>query len=510
MKAYQNPIIPGFNPDPSICRVGTDYYIVNSTFEFFPGVPIYHSSNLVNWTMLGHCLTSATQLPLEQCRPSGGIYAPTIRYHDGIFYMTTTNVSAGGNFIVHSRFPDKEWSTPVYVAQGGIDPSLLFDDDGRVYFTSAGLYAGRQCILMCELNPLTGEKLSETVPINFGCGGRYPEGPHLYKIKNKYYLMLAEGGTEFGHMETIQRADSPYGPYESCPYNPILSHREDTREQIYCTGHADLLEDENGNWWMVCLAVRPCGGKKNRLLQHNLGRETFLTPVSWTKDGWPIAGINGYIDLKMSAPLPGEAPVPATHNFHDNFDTPDFPHEYNFLRNPKLENYIRRCADRQLLLIGTQTSLNEQASPTWLGIRQKALNTSTTVKIYPQSEVQGMRLGLTAYYNDAYHYEIYLSKECDSWKVCLAKRVDDIFAVTAQLEIDSPKEKGLYLRISSDEESYSFYFSFDGKNYIKLGTGLVVGLCTEGTRTMTFTGTHLGMFAENGAVGFEDFDIQIH
>ena len=195
---YHNPIISGYNPDPSICRVGDDYYIVNSSFEYFPGVPVYHSKNLVNWELLGHCLTTEQQLPLEKCRVSGGIFAPTLRYHDGWFFMTTTNVSSGGNFIIHSREPDKGWSAPVWVDQGGIDPSLLFDDDGKVYYTTAGAdEKGRSCILISELDPFTGEKFTESRILSYGCGGRYPEGPHLYKINGKYYLMLAEGGTEY-------------------------------------------------------------------------------------------------------------------------------------------------------------------------------------------------------------------------------------------------------------------------------------------------------------------------
>ena len=198
---YKNPIISGYNPDPSICRVGEDYYIVNSSFEYFPGVPIYHSKNLVNWKMIGHCLTTENQLSLKKCRPSGGIYAPTLRWHNGTFFMTTTNVSGEGNFIVYSKELEKGWSDPVWIDQEGIDPSILFDDDGKVYFTSTGLdKTGKACILTSEINPFTGEKLTESRIISYGCGGRYPEGPHLYKIKGKYYLMFAEGGIEYVHM----------------------------------------------------------------------------------------------------------------------------------------------------------------------------------------------------------------------------------------------------------------------------------------------------------------------
>ena len=185
---YENPILPGFHPDPSICRVGEDFYLVTSTFEFYPGVPIYHSKNLVNWELLGYCLTEENDLKLQGIGPSAGIYAPTIRYHDGTFFMITTNVSDKGNFIVHTTDPRKGWSKPKWVRQGGIDPSLFWDDDGKVYLVSTGHDMDGQCTIdMCEINPFTGEQLSESKILSYGCGGKYPEGAHLYKCFGKYY-----------------------------------------------------------------------------------------------------------------------------------------------------------------------------------------------------------------------------------------------------------------------------------------------------------------------------------
>ena len=505
---YRNPIISGYNPDPSICRVGEDYYIVNSSFEFYPGVPVYHSRNLVNWELEGYCLTEESQLDLHGCRPSGGIYAPTIRYHQGTFFMTTTNTSGKGNFIVHTTDMKKGWSKPAGVDQGGIDPSLLFDDDGTVYFASTSMDSeGKTGIFLCQVNPFTGERLTESVVISRGCGGRYAEGPHLYKWFGKYYLMLAEGGTEYGHMETILRSDSPYGPFEACPHNPILTHRDDMREEIYCTGHADMIEDHNGNWWLVCLAIRPCQEKKDRVLLHNLGRETFLTPVVWTEDGWPIVGENGLISPEMEGPLPGERPAPVNRDFADDFSQDRFSLHYNFLRNPSMENYVRDTAKRKLILRGTSTTINEMASPTWIGVRQKGFETVSVADVSLLDAVQGMRAGLTAYYNDSYHYEIYLSREMDRWKVCLAKHIHDIFTVTASAEI--PAAENVKLRIVSDKTYYRFSYSLVGETFVELGSGLTVGLCTESTRNMTFTGTYIGMFAENGCAAFENFHVKV-
>ncbi|MCI2049917.1 MAG: glycoside hydrolase family 43 protein [Lachnospiraceae bacterium] len=503
---YRNPIISGYNPDPSICRTGNDFYIVNSSFEYFPGVPVYHSRNLVNWELCGYCLTREEQLRLKGCKPSGGIYAPTLRYHDGWYFMTTTNTSDKGNFIIHSRKPESGWSDPAWVDQGGIDPSLFFDDDGRVYFTSTGTDdEGKTAIVMCEVDPFTGEKKSESRAVSTGCGGKFPEGPHLYKIRGRYYLMLAEGGTEFGHMETIQRADRPYGPFVPCPHNPILSHKDDMRGEICCTGHADLTEDAAGNWWMVCLGVRPCGAKE-RLMQHNLGRETFLAPVVWDGDGWPVVGDRGLISLDEEGPLPG-IPDPVNRDFRDDFSGSSLSLHYNFLRNPEVQNYVCDAAGKRLILTGTDVTLNEPASPTWIGVRQKDFETVTTVKMTVLRERENMRAGLTAYYNDSYHYEIFLTREGGRSAICLAKHVHDIYAVTARVEADLPEGAPVWFRIVSDRDRYAFSFSTDGSSFTVLGTGLAVGLCTEGTRTMTFTGTYLAMFCERGKAAFENFSV---
>ena len=499
---FKNPIIPGYNPDPSICRVGSDYYIVNSTFEFFPGVPVYHSKNLVNWELTGYCLDRRSQLELEACRNSGGIYAPTIRYHKGMFYMITTNVTDKGNFVVHTEDINSEWSEPAWIDQGGIDPSLFFDDDDKCYYCSTGIIDGVRGIVAFEINPLTGTILSEKKLISEGCGGQCPEGPHIYKKDGWYYLMIAEGGTEYAHRETIQRSHNVYGPYEACPDNPVISHKEYKKSEIQATGHADLLEDENGNWWLVFLGIR----RFSHALLHNLGRETFLTPVVWTEAGWPVVGNHGLISTVMDGPLPGGEVQPVNRNFHDNFSDGKFKLQYNFLRNPEMKNYKLYPEEKMLCLEGTKVTLNETKSPTWIGIRQKGFYTETVVKVSAE-DVQGMRAGLTAFYNDSYHYEIYLTREQEKYKVCLAKHIHDIFVVTASAEI--PRGENITLRLETDKTYYTFSYSLDGENFQMLGTGLTVGLCTESTKTMTFTGTYIGLFAENGRGTFQEFNVKV-
>lgn len=279
MRSYDNPVIGGFHPDPSVCRVGEDYYLVCSSFEYFPGVPIFHSRDLVHWRQIGNVLDRPSQLALAGDAPaSGGIYAPTIRHHDGLFYMITTNVSGRGTFLVTAERPEGPWSDPVWVDVPGIDPDLAWDDEGNCWCATSGVEVSR-------IDPRTGKVLEGPIPVWSGTGGKYPEAPHLFHIGDWWYLLLAEGGTELGHAVSIARARAPRGPYEPGPVNPILTHRG-TGRPIQSTGHADLVQAPDGSWWMVLLATRPRGRTPEF---HVLGRETFLTPVRWV-DGWPVAG----------------------------------------------------------------------------------------------------------------------------------------------------------------------------------------------------------------------------
>ena len=495
---YQNPIIPGFNPDPSICRVGEDFYLVTSTFEFFPGVPIYHSKNLVNWELINYCLKTDTQLPLKGAEASGGIYAPTIRYQDGTFFMTTTNVSNGGNFIMHTKDIYGEFSEPHYVDQGGIDPSLFWDEDGKCYFVSNGLDKDNKVsIYLCEIDPYTGKKHTETTLISYGCGGRYPEAPHIYKKDGYYYLMLAEGGTEYGHMETMQRSKNIYGPFEKCPHNPILSHR-DTPGPIQATGHADLIEDQNGNWWLVCLAIRTI---KNMQL-HHLGRESFLAPVIWNENGWPIVGNNGTIDFEMEGPLPGSTPQPVSRAFTDSFDKDSLNLKWSFVRNPIRENYVLEKG--RLILKGYKDNLSTPLGhPTMIALRQEEFNVEATVKL--EGEIQeGYIAGLCAYYNNEYHYDIFITKENDNYLVCLRKQVADICAVVAACKIDY--NGSIQFKITADSDWYSFFYERNGE-FVKLGQGKTSLLCTE-VNGRSFTGTFLGAFCENGTVAVTNVNVK--
>lgn len=279
------PIVPGFYPDPTICRVGSDYYLANSSFEYFPGAPVFHSKDLVTWSQLGHILTRRTQFRLGDPRPSTGIYGSTLRHHDGRFWFATTNVSdfGSGQVIVHAEDPAGPWSEPVFVPDAiGFDPDLAWDDDGRCYLTWKAL-AGDEGVRQARLELSTGELTGPSYPVWPGSGLAAPEGPHLYRIGDYWYLLLAEGGTERGHCVTVARGRTPQGPFEPCPDNPVFTHRS-TVHPVQNIGHADLVPTTDGHWAAVYLGVRPRGSTPSF---HVLGRETFLAGVDWT-DGWPV------------------------------------------------------------------------------------------------------------------------------------------------------------------------------------------------------------------------------
>ncbi len=479
---FMNPILPGFHPDPSVARRGEDYYLVTSSFEYFPGVPIFHSRDLVHWEQLGHVLSRDSQLPLSGCHPSGGIYAPTIRYHNGLFYMITTNVSCGGNLIVHAEDPAGPWSEPVYINHQGIDPSLFFDEDGKVYYTGTGTENGKPGIAMFEIDPMTGEKLSTTKIVWHGTGGRYPEGPHLYKINGWYYLMISEGGTEFGHMVTMARSKSPFGPYDKCPNNPILTHRNEMDSPIAGTGHADLVKAHDGSWWMVFLAYR-----QSESYFHHLGRETYLCPAAW-EDGWLEVNEGKPVTLNMDCPTLPPHPIAKPlkrEDFHHGIGP-----EWNYLRNPDRKNYS--FGENGLILVGSEHTLDENASPTFLARRQEQFDGIFCAHLKPVKLSEGAQTGLTVFYGPTNHYDFYLTTS----GICLKKTIGDLNAVV----FHHPWQGECELEISFDRFTYRFAFSKPGKAKQAAGTALTRYVSTEAT-PCSFTGVYLGAYAQGDCAG---------
>ncbi|ADP81447.1 glycoside hydrolase family 43 protein [Pseudofrankia inefficax] len=301
-----NPILPGFYPDPSICRVGGDYFVVTSSFEYFPGVPIFHSTDLVSWEQIGNVLDRPSQLHVAPglASASTGIFAPTLRHHDGRFWLTTTNFAdvRRGHLIVQADDPAGDWTDPVYTAGAiGIDPDLAWDDDGTCHLTWC--FPGQ--IRQAAVDPDSGKLLSEPRALWSGTGLAHPEGPHLFRRDGWWYLVLAEGGTDRGHAVSIARSRLITGPFTGNPANPILT-RGGTEHPVQSTGHADLVELSSGEWAMVHLGVRPRGTFP---LWHVNGRESFLTGIDWA-DGWPVV-----VEDRLAVPVRDNA-------FTDEFRAP--------------------------------------------------------------------------------------------------------------------------------------------------------------------------------------------
>ncbi|MGY6026466.1 family 43 glycosylhydrolase [Streptomyces spinosirectus] len=356
---FRNPVISGFHPDPSICRVGDDFYLVTSSFEWFPGLPVFHSRDLVNWRQLGHALDRPSQLDLDGARPNGGIYAPTLRHHDGVFYIVTTLVDGGGHFIVTATDPAGPWSEPHWIEGEGFDPSLFFDTDGRAWFIASrpkkdGAYDGDQEVWLREFDLTAMKPVGEEHVIWAGAlkGAIWPEGPHLYRIGDWYYLLASEGGTADDHALVVGRSEAITGPYVVNPRNPVLTHRHlPRRHPIGCVGHADLIETQAGEWWMVLLGVRTGS---------NLGRETFLTRVEW-EDGWPVVDL---VESVRTAPDLPPHPWPALPAC-DRFDTPALAPHWAQLRTPR-EDHWRLGDGGGLRLRLRPERLGERVAPSLL------------------------------------------------------------------------------------------------------------------------------------------------
>jgi alpha-N-arabinofuranosidase len=490
MTSFQNPVVPGFHPDPSVIRVGDDYYMVTSTFEFFPGVPVLHSRDLVHWRKIGHCLTRRTQLDLDGCPSSRGIWAATIRWHQGVFYMITTIMNRGTlrKFLVTTTNPAGEWSDPVWIEQPGIDPSLLFDDDGHVYLTSNGGAQGRKGINQALLDVKTGKLLGEDRFIWAGTGGAYPEGPRLYRINGWYYLSIAEGGCQYGHMQTIARSKNPWGPFDPCPGNPILTHRDRGGHPIQGVGHMEFVTDTTGRWWAYFLGYR-----MTRQFFYHTGREAFLAPVSWDADCWPIVGNYGTIELEMEAELPESMPWPAA-PVRDNFDGPRLGLDWNTLRNAPEGAWSLAQHPGWLTLLGNAATLSDVSAPAFVGRRQEHWDVSVATLMEFEPAIDGEEAGLAMYYQEESHYEIAVIRRAGQRRLIVRRTVGDFQAEVAdQLAPPGPIE----LSVVADKFNYQIGHRVAGQ-FLFLATARTQFLSCEAS-FVGFTGVYFALYATGNA-----------
>ena len=477
-----NPIIRGFYPDPSICEAEGKYYIACSSFQYLPGVPVFESEDLVNWKQVANALTRTTQVELHKVPSSGGVFAPTLRYHEGTFYMVTNNNTFGKNFYIYTDDIKGEWSEPIFVDQEGIDPSLLFDN-GKVYFTSNGNDAeGKGCILQCEIDIKTGEKLTESIPVWGGSGGRYLESPHLYHIGDWYYMMAAEGGTEYGHMITYARSREPFGPFEGYQGNPVLTNRNlgGNQSLIQGIGHGDLIRDKKGNYYIVCLGFRQSGEWQP---YHHLGREVFLASVSWQEDGWFTAGEQGIVTEWMDVDLSGQQDMDIYQVSFENTGADDL--RWSYLRDYHKENY--QFTDRGLRLRGTKITLDEADTPTFAGIRQSEFHTCLNVSVSGEAK----EAGITFYMDESQHYDLSLVQEKGERKAALRLRIGDAACIANTVDLPEGMEK-VEFSVVSDPNRYEFYCMVDGEKKF-LGSARTKYLSSEVAGG--FTGVLMGLYA---------------
>ncbi len=482
---FSNPILRGLNPDPSICRAGEDYYLATSTMTLFPGVPIHHSRDLLNWRLIGHALTRPSQFCSDESGRAAMIYAPTLRFHEGTFYLITTNVHGRGNFYVTAQDPAGPWSEPIWVDAGVFDPSLFFDADGRVYYTRRNHFEQKD-VVQAEIDIATGKLLAPFRSLGTGMVSDDAEGPHLYRAGDWYYLILAEGGSRFLHMATIGRAKMPNGPFEPCPHNPIISQHHAWWHPLKSLGHGDLVEAHDGSWWIVFLGTRHCSYDALTVL----GRETFLAPVEW-QEGWPVVHPQAMRGLQVDAPTLPIHSWPET-AARDDFDAMDLALEWTFLGVPNENWWDLSARPGFLRLQGTAQSLNESstAPPAFLGRRQSDFwcQISTECEFEPRSE--GEEAGISVFQAPKYHYDLFISRRGEERVVVLRKCIGDIAHEAAILNVPSGT---IRFRIDAAPDHYHFFYAIFGGEWIEIGSALTQLLGTE--IIGSWSGVLIGIYA---------------
>jgi beta-xylosidase len=478
-----NPVIPGFHPDPSVCRVGGDYFLACSSFEYFPGVPVFHSTDLRHWTQIGNALDRTDQLRLATAPASGGIYAPTLRHHDGRFWLVTTNLWDGGHLLVTAHDPAGPWSVPVRMpGLPGVDPDIAWDEDGTCLLT----YSTPEGIRQVPIDPGTGQVLGSPREMWSGSGLAYPEAPHLYRVDGRWYLLIAEGGTERGHAVSVARGPSPSGPFEEYPGNPVLSNRS-TTAPVQNTGHADLVQAPDGTWWMVLLGVRPRGGTP---AFHVLGRETFLTRVRWV-DGWPVP-----------EPLDTVAePEPVT--WRDEFQEETLSACWVAVRQPPQALGSLRERPGWLTLHATGHGLDDPL-PAFLGRRQQHHRCRVRALIDPGDG----RGGLAVRLDERHHYEIEASPGRIACTARIGPLVQEVGVATVPpgpvvLRMDIEPEDGGFANPGAPPDVVRLGFEQDGRPVTLAGLdGRYLSTEVAGG----FTGRVIGIYAQRGTVAADWYE----
>jgi len=526
MKTIRNPVLRGFNPDPSILRVGEDYYIATSTFEWFPGVQIHHSRDLRHWRLVARPLERRSQLDMLGNPDSGGIWAPCLSYADGLFHLVFTDVKSHigpfkdtHNYLVTAPSIEGPWSEPIYLNSSGFDPSLFHDDDGRKWLVNMiwdyrkgkNKFAG---IALQEYSPEQKRLVGPIRNIFRGTPLGLTEGPHLYKRDGWYYLVTAEGGTRFNHAVTVARSRSLFGPYEVDPENPVLTAADNPDLELQRAGHASLVETQTGEWYFAYLCGRPLRPSQRCVL----GRETALQPVEWTEDGWlRLAGGGHSPKTIVPAPDLPDHPFPPEPET-DHFDGDRLSIHFQTLREPLDESWASLSARPGYLRLTGRESLSSKHRQSLVARRQQAFvaEAETAVEFEPDTFQQ--LAGLIYYYNTRNYHYLYISRDEQLGK-CLNIMSSDRGLYDEPLEQPVSVEgwDRVHLKASLDHDRLQFRYSRDGREWTPIGPALDASIVSDENVEAKlegrlidqgFTGAFLGICAQDlsGRGKHADFD----
>jgi len=510
---YRNPIIPGFHPDPSIVRVHDDYYLVNSSFAFFPGIPVFHSRDLVDWQQIGNAIDRPQQFNFSGLGIARAIFAPTIRWHGGVFYIVGTCMECGFNFIITAKNPSGPWSDPAWLTSlDGIDPDLFIDSDSRAWIVNNGppvgppAYQGHRAIWLQELDLKAKKMLGPRIVIvNGGVDmAQHPiwiEGPHLIKKGGWYYLIAAEGGTASGHSEVVFRSKAVAGPYLPGPGNPILTQRDldpGRAFPIAATGHADFVDAGQAGWWSVFLGTRPYETNLS-----NMGRETFLLPVTW-QQGWPhMLPPKTPVPLVLSRPRLPATRVVDRSRWRDTFDSKTLSPEWEMMRTPAKIWYSFDAGSGALTLQARAVSISGSANPSFLGFRQRHENAVVETEVRYAPVRDGDRAGLVVFADERHHYFLGVSRDPKGPKLVVAMRNGaddpDEGRIIATIAYAGAPGVPIRLRVSARGAVYDFSYAIGGAAWTVLLAN-ADGRILASEPTNQFTGTMIGVYAERAAL----------
>lgn len=526
MPEIQNPILKGFNPDPSILRVGDDYYIATSTFEWFPGVQIHHSRDLRHWRLIARPLARRSQLDMTGNPDSGGVWAPCLSYADGVFYLVYTDVKSHlgpfkdtHNYLVTATDIEGPWSEPIYLNSSGFDPSLFHDDDGRKWLVNMiwdhrkgkNRFGG---IVLQEYSEAERRLVGPITNIFRGTELGLTEGPHIYKHNGYYYLMTAEGGTRFGHAVTVARSASLFGPYEADPEGPMLTSAGAPELELQRAGHASLVETQSGEWYIAHL----CGRPLRPSMRCTLGRETALQRVRWSEDGWLrlAAGGNRPQTVVQAPPLPEHRfpPEPET----DHFDGGEISPAFQSLRVPIEEDWASLRARPGFLRLKGRESLSSKHRQSLIARRLQSFKAEAETAVEFEPDTYQQMAGLICYYNVNNYYYLWVSRDENAGK-CLGIMLRDRGKYDEALDAPVSVEgwARIHLKASLRHDRLQFYYSRDGGQWTPIGPVLDASILSdEYVETVTdgylmdqgFTGAFVGMCAQDlsGRGKHADFD----